>query len=181
MMNILSSIKNRRSIRFFKTAQIKREALELCLEAGRLSPSACNSQPWKFILVDSPSFLKELSNKIFSGIYKMNAFSKNASALIVIVSTKPKFFARFGGALRNTNFQNIDAGIACENIVLQAQELGIGTCILGWFNERKLKSLLRIPWNKKVPIIISLGYTDEKDLPPQQLKEKSETISINRY
>jgi len=180
-MNILSAIKNRRSIRNFKTAHINRKDLELCLEAGRLSPSACNSQSWKFILVDNPSLLKKLSNKIFSGIYKMNAFSKNASALIVIVSNKPKFFARLGGALRNTNFQYIDAGIACENIVLQAQELGIGTCILGWFNESKLKKILHIPHNKKIHIIISLGSPGDFDLPPRQLKERLETVSINKY
>ncbi len=111
----------------------------------------------------------------------MNSFAENAGAFIAIVSEKVKLSAWLGGKLRKTNFSEIDIGIACSHLVLEAETLGIGTCILGWFNEKKLKRLLNVPRSKRIEILIALGYPSGKDLPKKYMKRAKETIFRNRY
>ena len=100
---------------------------------------------------------------------------------IVFTSEKQNMPAWLGGKILRTNFRRIDIGIACEHIVLEAQELGIGSCILGWFNGRAIKNILDIPAKKDIELVIVLGYPEEKELPERRLKDKSETVSINKY
>ena len=73
-----------------------------------------------------------------SGIYSSNKFVKTAPVLIVAITEYSVYYARLGGMLRNVKYNLIDIGIACEHLVLQAAELGLGTCWLGWFNENAL-------------------------------------------
>ena len=138
MQPFIQLAKERRSIRAYQKKSITREDLELCVEAARYSPSACNSQPWKFIVIDDDSTKEDVAKNAFSGLYNMNIFAQEAAAYVAVVSEKTNFTAWLGGKIRNTDFRHIDIGIACEQFVLQAQELGIGTCILGWFNGKKL-------------------------------------------
>lgn len=180
-MSFLELVKGRRSIRTYEKQDIKRGELELCVEAACYAPSACNSQPWKFIIVDNP-FVKNLITKnIFSDLYSMNTFAKNAPAFIAIVEEGIKFPAWIGAKLKNTDFRKIDIGIACAHIILQAQELGIGTCILGWFDEKKLKKILSVPFYKKIALVIALGRFDQRILPEKHFKSRNETISYNKY
>ncbi|MFH1847254.1 MAG: nitroreductase family protein [Candidatus Omnitrophota bacterium] len=182
MTNFLELIKSRRSIRSYSDRTIQREDLDLCVEAGRYAPSACDSQPWKFIIIDNPKIRKELSENIFSHLYGMNSFAENAAAFIAIISEKTKFMAWLGEKLRNADFRSIDLGSACEHIVLQAQELGIGSCILGWFDEKKLKKTLYVPSKKKVELLIALGYPENNtELRQKKLKDKKDTVSYNKY
>ncbi|HOS15417.1 MAG TPA: nitroreductase family protein, partial [Bacteroidales bacterium] len=64
-------------------------------------------------------------------------------------------------SIKNKNYKWIDIGIAAENICLQATELGLGSCMIGWFNEKKLKKILHIPRNKSIPLLVTLGYPDD--------------------
>lgn len=180
-MDFIELVKKRRSIRSFNGKDVPRRDLELCAEAAIYSPSACNSQPWSFILVDDPQTKRLLAGNIFSGIYKMNAFAKDAGAYVAVVSQKPKLAARVGGMLRNTDFKKIDIGIATEHLVLQAAELGIDSCYIGWFNERGTKKILKIPSNRKVELIIALGYRSEVELSERRLKETGEVVRFNKY
>ncbi|MFH1395163.1 MAG: nitroreductase family protein [Candidatus Omnitrophota bacterium] len=173
--------KTRRSIRAFTKQDIKNEDLRLCAETARYAPSACNSQPWKFTIINDPLLKEQIAKKVISGIYKMNSFAADASAYIAIIKEPIKMPAWLGGKIRNTNFQQIDIGIACSHLILQAQELGIGSCILGWFNERKLKRILKVPFSKKIELLIALGYTSGKTLSEKVLKDKSKTVSFNQY
>jgi len=180
-MTFLQLVKSRRSVRSYDARLIKREDLEICVEAARHAPSACNSQPWKFIVIDDIAKKEVIAKNAFSGIYDMNAFVREAAAFILVVSERTKLSAWMGGKLRNTNFRRIDIGIACEHLVLQAQELGIGTCILGWFNEKKLKKILFIPASKKIELVIALGYPEQSEFPERHLKDKDEVVSFNTY
>jgi nitroreductase len=172
----------RRSVRKYKkNSPIPLEHLELCVNSARMSPSACNSQPWKFVVANDPSLTRKISQKAISGIHNMNSFASEAAAFIAIVSENPKLSARAGGKLMGTDFRLVDAGIACAHIVLQAAELGIGTCILGWFNERRLKKLLSIPRRKKVKLLIALGHPEERAPRGKNLKPRSQTVSYNTY
>ena len=141
-MNFLELVKTRQSVRGYSDKPIERKKLDYCLEAARLSPSACNSQPWKFIVIDDPSLRPKIAKETFGKIMSFNHFSISAPVLVAIVREKQTAFAKFGAIVKNKDFRAIDIGIAAEHFVLQAEELGLGTCWLGWFNEGAVKSIL---------------------------------------
>ena len=154
----------------------------MCLEAARVAPSACNSQPWKFIVVDDRELKNRLCDTAFSGIYSINSFCKTAPVVVAVVSEKSKFLARIGGVFRGTKYYLIDIGIACEHFVLEAEDLGLGTCWIGWFDEQAVKSILNVPRNKKIDILIALGYYDREKLGPEHGREPIDKMaSFNSY
>lgn len=180
-MTFLDLAKRRRSIRAYTARSIDRKDLKLCVESARYAPSACNTQPWSFIIIDDPE-KKELIGKAASyGPGGLNTFAREAQAFIAIVSEKQNFIAWLGGKLRNVDFRDADIGIACAHLVLQAQELGIGSCILGWFNEKKMKRLLGVPFLKKIELVVALGYPADAELPEKKLKDKEKTVFLNNY
>ncbi len=153
-----------------------------CLEAARLAPSACNSQPWKFIVVDDKELKKRLCRAAFNGVYSVMSFAGQAPVIVAVVSEKSKFLARVGGLLRDTKYYLIDIGIAGEHFVLQAGELGLGTCWLGWFNEGAVKSILNVPKDKKIDVLLALGYYDSEGVAPGHDREPmSQIASFNSY
>ena len=176
-MALLDLLKHRKSIRNFLDIPIAREKIMMCLEAARLAPSACNSQPWKFIVVDERPLKVKLGEAAFGGIYAMNYFAKTAPVIVAVVSEKSKFSARIGGMFRGTKYYLIDIGAAIEHFVLQAEELGLGTCWIGWFDERAVKSVLGVPQRKKIDILIALGYYDREKTPPEHDREPMDKIA----
>ncbi len=181
-MALLDLLKHRKSVRNFLTRPVEREKIMLCLEAARMAPSAENSQPWKFIVVDDPAIKNELCRRAFSGLYSMNSFCQTAPVIVAIVSEKSNFLARIGGMFRGTKYYLIDIGIAGEHFVLQAEELGLGTCWLGWFDEKAVKSVLNVPRSKKLDILIALGYYDREKLGQEHGREPMDKIaSFNSY
>lgn len=175
----LELVKKRQSVRKYMPKPVPRQALERCLEAARLAPSACNSQPWSFAVVDDPKIKEELSGKAFSGIYSMNSFAKAAPVIIVVISERSNYAAKLGGFFKGTQYNLIDIGIACEHLILQAEEEGLGTCLLGWFNESEVKKILNIPKNKKVDILISIGYPETSELREKSRKSIDEISRFN--
>ena len=181
-MSLLDVVRRRRSVRGFLHRPVEREKLMTCLEAARLAPSACNSQPWRFIVVDDRELRDRLCDAAFGGIYSMNAFCKTAPVIVVVISEKSKFLARIGGMFRGTQYCLIDVGIACEHFVLQAEEMGLGTCWIGWFDEAAVKSVLSIPARKKIDILIAVGYYDREKAGPRHGREPIDKIaSFNSY
>ena len=90
-MALLELLKQRKSVRNFLNRPVEREKILMCLEAARVAPSACNSQPWKFIIVDDRELKNKLCRKVFSGIYAINSFCRTAPVIVVVVSEKSKF------------------------------------------------------------------------------------------
>ena len=181
-MSLLDLLKHRKSVRDFLDRPVERDKINTCLEAARVAPSACNSQPWRFVVVDDPTLKNKLCDVAFSGIYSINSFCKMAPVIVVVISEKSKFLARIGGMFRGTKYYLIDIGIACEHFVLQAEDLGLGTCWIGWFNEKAVKSVLNIPEHKKIDILIALGYYDRDKLGPEHDRESLDKIaSFNSY
>ena len=181
-MTLLELLKYRKSIRDYLDKPVEREKLMMCLAAARLAPSACNSQPWKFIIVDDKELKKRLCNAAFKGIYSMNSFCKTAPVIVAVVSEKSNFLARIGGFFRGTKYYLIDIGIACEHFVLEAEDLGLGTCWIGWFNERAVKSILNVPKNKRVEILIAAGYYNRENVCLEDDREPMDKIaSFNFY
>lgn len=180
-MGLMDLIQKRRSVRRYSGRLIPKEDILKCVEAARLAPSACNSQPWKFVVIDEPDLRRRVAERIFSGLYSMNKFAKEAPVLVAVVAEKMKFLAAVGAQVRDTKYYLVDIGIACEHFILQAEELGIGTCWIGWFDEKALKDELKVPKDRKVDIVIALGYPPEDKTVPKDRKPLSEIHSFNRY
>ncbi len=177
-MDFIDLASTRRSIRNYSSRKVPRQILDRCFEAAGLAPSACNSQPWSFVCVDSSPLKEPLGDVAFSGIYSMNAFARKAPVLIAAIREKPKASARFGGMLMGTDFSLFDLGSACEHFCLQAAEEGVGTCMLGWFNKRGARRVLGLDRFVRVHLMISAGYTEE---PLERPKSRKPMDEVRRY
>ncbi|MGM0666534.1 MAG: nitroreductase family protein [Bacteroidota bacterium] len=177
---ILEFIISRQSERGYHDKKVEADKLGRILEAGRMAPSASNSQPWRFIVVDEPGLRREVAKAATAKELGFNKFIDQAPLLLVIVKEKGKVISRVGGTIKDKDYSLIDIGIAVQNICLQAYAEGLGTCIVGWFNEKKVKELLDIPASRRAEIIITLGYPSGKQRPKRR-KEAGEVISYNKY
>jgi len=180
-MSFLDLANKRYSVRNYKSTPVPQEKMRRCIEAARLAPSACNSQPWKFIIVDDPELVNELAKAAFEGLLDFNNFAFKVPVFVLIVSERQKMFAKFGGVVKKKNFSLMDIGIAAEHLCLQATEEGLGTCILGWFNEKKVKKILSIPKLKRVELIIAIGFSADEQIPHKKRKSMDEILSRNKY
>jgi len=160
-MEFSELVKKRYSCRKYLSDPVEREKIEQCIESARLAPSASNSQPWNFIVIDDPEKLVTIADAAVSGIFGATKFIKKAPVLIVVTADKGSFVMKAGNFVRDTTFYLMDIGIACEHLVLQATEMGIGTCYIGWFNEKSVKKELRIGKSMDIPLIIAMGYPNE--------------------
>jgi nitroreductase len=177
----LSLVGQRRSVRAYLPETVEKEKIIRCLEAARLAPSACNSQPWTFIVVDDPALknaLADLTNDIW---LPLNRFTRQAPVHVVIVIEKPVLTSRLGAAVKKRDFPWIDIGAAAEHFCLQAAAEGLGTCMLGWFDESKVRSLLGIPAKSRVGLIITLGYPADDPDRPKNRKELEDVVRWNGY
>lgn len=154
------------------------EKLERILEAARLAPSACNAQPWKFVVVTD----RELAIKVgraAAGL-GMNKFAKDAPVHILVVEESANITSMLGGKVKGKHFPLIDLGIATAHITLAAESEGLGSCILGWFDEKELKRLTGIPDSRRVLLDIVIGYP-VKEKRKKMRKSKDKIISYNQY
>jgi nitroreductase len=172
----------RQSVRRYADTPVEPEKLNLCLEAARLAPSASNSQPWKFIVVDQEPLRTEVAKATFSDIKLINKFTIQAPVLIVIVMEKAKLITRLAMMVKKKEWPLIDIGITASHFCLQATELGLGTCMIGWFEEEKIKKLLQIPSDKSIGLLITLGYAEEGyPLRTKIRKPIDEILRYNKY
>jgi nitroreductase len=170
-------VRRRQSTRRYTNKPVPREVIERCLEAARLAPSACNSQPWSFIVADTEPLRSRLAQAAFSGVYGTNAFAARAPVLVAVVAERSQFAAAVAGHLRRVAYNLIDAAIACEHFVLEAEAQGVGTCWLGWFHERAVVRALGLPRRTHIPILISMGYSAE----PRRAAKRKPLDAIRRY
>lgn len=159
-MDFQSLILQRQSVRKYDSTPVEKEKIMQCIEAARLSPSACNSQPWTFVVVEDEE-LRFKVEKAATG-FGMNTFTTQAPVVVAIVLEKPNFTSKIGSVMKDKEYTLMDIGIAASQFCLQASELGLGTCMVGWFDEKKVKSLLDIPRSKRIPLLITLGYSLSK-------------------
>jgi nitroreductase len=174
-------VKNRYSVRSYKPDLVDIGLVEKCLEAARLAPSACNSQPWKFIAVDDPELKNKLAAETSDRALPLNHFTRQAPVMIAIIAEKGNITSRLGQVLKDRDFPWLDVGIAAAHFCLQATELGLGTCMIGWFHEKKIKELLGIPSSKRVALLITLGYPATEIIPSKKRKSLQEIVSFNTY
>lgn len=179
--DFLELVMTRQSDRGYLDKPVEKEKIMRCVEAARLAPSACNSQPWKFIVVDDVEKKNALADYSDGKIIPMNHFTKQAPVHVVIVQEKANFTSAAGQIIKNKDYPLMDIGIAAEHFCLQAKTEGLGTCMLGWFNEKKVKQLLNIPRNKRAELIITVGYPSSDEIRAKRRKDIDDICVFNDY
>jgi len=159
-MNVVEAIKSRRSIRKFKPDSIPPEVLKKILEAGRLSPSAGNRQPYKIIAVTDEKLREEMSKG------RSNKFIKDAPVVVVGCDRVGDDWSR--------RWSMVDTTIALEHIVLAAWSMGVGSCWIGDFSKPTLRELLEIPQDYEIVAQIALGFPEE--VPNEREKKPFEEL-----
>lgn len=180
-MNFFELVNKRESVRGYTDKKVDRNTIEKILECARLSPSACNSQPWKFVVVDEDEKVHHIAECVYNPIIGINKFALTAPCFIVAVGEKRNATSKIGELIKNKDYSSMDIGIACEHISLAAAELGLGTCLMGWFNEGKIKRKLEIPKEKEIFLVISLGYGKSEVQRKKIRKNLNEIMSYNKY
>lgn len=170
-MDVWEAIKGRRSVRKFSARAVEPEKIAKILEAGRLAPSASNSQLWKFIAVTDAD---KLGAKMAEACGNQQ-FTAQAPAFLVACATQSDRIMACGQPA-----ETVDASIAMSFMILEAWELGLGTCWIGHFYEDKVKALLGIPDSARVVAVAPLGYP--ADIPaPRPRKKPEEVVSYNKF
>lgn len=156
------------------TRPVEQVKLNQIIQTANLAPSACNAQPYRFFVLTG-KMAKEIAQARSLG---MNKFIENCPAFIVITEGEYNLTAKIGASLKNQDYRSIDIGIACAQIVLQAQDLGLASCILGMFDESKVQELLEC--RSRIRLIIALGYaaTDAK-VPAKKRKPIEEMATFH--
>lgn len=181
MNDFLELVAQRQSDRAFDPFRpIEADKISRILEAVRLAPSACNAQPYRLIVVDDPELKNKVADTTSSRLLGMNHFTKQAPVHIVIVEENPNFTSGVGAVVKDKHFPYIDIGIVAAYISLAAADEGLGSCILGWFDEKRLKSVLGIPSRKRVLLDIVLGYSAQP-LREKKRKDLDKLIGYNKY
>ena len=200
-MNVLNAIKNRRSIRKFKPDSVSDEQIKTLIESARLAPSGTNSQPWRFVVVKDDEIKKELQqaahNQRHVGMSPVvivccadiNAFYEFPQRVDELVDSgalpaksRSFFVPAIKKSLESTSKSNLhiaaagNTAIAITNIMLQAVEMGLGTCWVRWYNDDKVKEILNIPEHVDVVALLPVGIPDEEPDPRPRLSLENITF-----
>ncbi|MDR1952501.1 MAG: nitroreductase family protein [Elusimicrobiota bacterium] len=163
MTDLDKIIAQRKSVRDYKDIPVEVEKIKQILEAARLAPSACNKQPWIFVVANTPKAKEEVMKFGLGEMMVSNEWAASAPVIIVVCSKKEFITHSLAEKLQGVEYHLIDIGIACQNLVLKATELGLGTCYIGWFNAKAIKKVLDLPLSYKVECLIALGYPKENN------------------
>lgn len=173
-------VRRRRSCRRYELSRpVPRALLDQCLDAARLAPSACNRQPWRFIVVDEPALLAALrAEGKRAGI--PHPWWDTVPVFVVVCAQLDLLAHRVAPMVSGIPYYLIDIGIAGEHFVLAAESLGLGTCWIGWFNERSVKRVLHLPRSFRPVSLITVGWPA---LPPAERPEpaREELQDIRRW
>ena len=172
MERFLDLVARRQSDRRFDADRpVEPEKLARIIEAARLAPSACNSQPWHFVVVDDAEIKNRVADAAANRVLGMNHFTKQAPVHLLIVEESGNLTSTLGGWVKSKHFPHIDIGIAAAHVALAAADEGLGSCIIGWRNEKTLQRVLGLKDKQCIPLVIALGYPAEDD-PLRQKRRK---------
>ena len=172
-MNFLEIAQARQSCRSYDPVRfVDNEKLEAVLESARLAPSACNGQPYHFTVCKGETALEVA--KATQGL-GMNKFASQAPVLIVISEEPYVKSAAMGARVKGNDYRSIDIGIAAAYITAEAAAQGLGTCILGWFDDEKIRSICGLKY--PVRLVITLGYPQDT----QRAKKRKDLSGLVSY
>lgn len=175
-MTVLDAIRCRRSVRSYSGREIPGEVMARLQEALRLAPSACNKQPWRFILITEPANRAKVA-ELCNG----QKWMAEAPLIVVACGITGEAYQNMGGYGNSTD---VDLAIAVDHLTLAAAEEGLGTCWIGAFDEKKLKQHLGIPDSVKVVALTPVGYPSgqvELNRPAPKRRKKPVEIFCNEH
>ena len=178
MMDFLEMMKQRRSCRSFDPEKtVSREDLLKIVEAGRLSPSGCNSQPWKFIVIDSPEAKEKLCDAIVvDGNVTGAPWRHQVSAFIIFVEQQAKVMQSVVNHYHDTQrFAQGDIGAACMNMCHEAFTLGLATCMIGMNDQAKMEQYFGIPHGCEARLVLAIGYAADST-PVNKVRKSLEDV-----
>ena len=172
-MNFMEIARARQSCRAYdETRAVEPEKITAMLEAARIAPSACNGQPYHFTVCRGKTALEVA--KATAGL-GMNKFAVQSPVLIV-VSEKPYVKSvAMGAKIKGNDYRSMDIGIAVAYLTAEATAQGLSTCILGWLDDEKIRSLCGL--DQPVRLVITVGYAKDETIRPKKRKEFSELVS----
>ena len=166
-MNFTGIAQNRYSCRSYDaTKMVEEEKIKAILESAILSPSACNSQPYHFTVCKGEK-AKEVAKATQS--MGMNKFASEAPVMIVISEGNYNKTAGIGAKMKGNDYRSIDIGIATAYLTAEASAQGLGTCILGWFDDKKIRKICGL--DTAVRLVVSLGYAKEGSVVPTKKRK----------
>ena len=171
-MDFLTIAKTRQSCRSYdETHPVEEEKLQAVLEAVRLAPSACNGQPYH--LTGCRGETAKAVAAATTGV-GLNKFAKQAPILIVLSEESYVKSAALGAKLKGNDYRSLDIGIAAAYLTAEAAAQGLGTCILGWFDDEKIRKLCDL--KSPVRLVSTLGYAAEGDKLRQKKRKRLEEL-----
>ena len=182
-MDFLTMMNERKSCRAYQDKPVSREDLLKIVEAGRLTPSGCNAQPWKFIVVDEADAKEKVCDALVVGDGLTGApWRAQVPALILLVEQEAHVMPAVVKCYNDTQrFAQGDIGAACMNMAHEAMELGLATCMLGMNDQAKMEEYFGIPKGHEVRIVLAVGYSAEKTAGKKVRKSLDEVCSFNHW
>lgn len=182
-MDFATRMEQRRSCRAYQDKPVSREDLLKVVEAGRLTPSGCNSQPWKFIVVDEAEAKAGVCDALVVESGTGAPWRAQVPAFIILCEQQAKVMpmvsAHYGTTQR---FAQGDLGAAAMNMCHQAMDLGLSTCIIGVNDQEKMEQRLGIPSGHEVRLVIAIGYSAEKEPYSKKIRKPLEEVcSFNHW
>jgi nitroreductase len=168
MSDYFELIQKRESCRDFDARPVEKEKLERCVEAARLAPSACNSQPWKYLVVTNPEMVKKLRPMMQD--LGMNKFVDACPAFAIVLEEKAKLKVTVSQRFKDQDFAPIDVAFSASQFCYAATEQGLSTCIIGWHNEPKIKEMFNLEKHERVRLILAVGYAKSDKLREKRRK-----------
>lgn len=171
-MNFTQIAQTRQSCRSYEPGrEVEQEKLQAILEAVRLAPSACNGQPYHITVCRGEAARQVAAACMGMG---MNKFAAQAPVLLVISEMPYVKSAALGAKVKNNDYRSIDIGIAAAYLTAEATAQGLGTCILGWLDDEKIRKICNLSY--PVRLVVTLGYAADARRNKKR-KELSELVS----
>lgn len=170
-MNALECIKTRRSIRKFKEELVSQETVNAIIEAASYAPSWKNTQISRYHIVENKEILQEIADNCVLD-FEFNQKTINRAPQLVVVSMIEKRcgYEKDGSfsTSKEDRWEMFDAGIASQTFCLAAHDMGVGTVILGIFDEEKVAKAISLPEGQKVAALIAMGYPNQECEAPKR-------------
>ncbi|MFV0401358.1 MAG: nitroreductase family protein [Oscillospiraceae bacterium] len=164
-MEFMEALQRRYSCRRYTDQPVDRELLRQLMEAGRLAPSACNSQRWMFIAVDDPEKKASIAASMHNEEWKINSFAAKIPAFIAVIRHPVRNPSPMQQGLLNSHKDDgdwamLDIGIAASQICLAATDLGLGSVMIGWYDREVVKQVLELPDGLEPALFIGVGHPE---------------------
>jgi nitroreductase len=174
MSDFLNLCKQRQSCRGFSERPVEHDKLVQCVEAGRLTHSGCNAQPWSFVVVETPELVSQVAQ--CGQQLKQNSWLETTKAFIIVLEEHAVLSPVISCFLDSQYYAKGDLGAAAAYICLEAAAQGLGSCNIGLYDRKKICELLNIPVEKQFGAVIAVGYPSNDTIRSKKCKAFEDVV-----